>query len=286
MRIFDPDVLVQDFEELGFGRDDLARWNAMTRMPNGIVLVTGPTGSGKTTTLYTTLKELATEEVNVTTVEDPIEMVENAFNQMQVQNGIDLTFADGIRALMRQDPDIIMVGEIRDLETAEMAVQAALTGHLVLSTLHTNDAPSAITRLLDLGVPSYLLNSTLVGVMAQRLVRTLCRHCKTPDGQVSDEAWEALIRPFKAPRPAHVYRPVGCLECRMTGYRGRTGLYEILVTDERSRQIVTERPDLAALRRHAMKAGMRPLRLAGAVRVAAGATTVDEVVRNAPPIET
>ncbi len=213
-------------------------------------------------------------------------MVENAFNQMQVQNGIDLTFADGIRALMRQDPDIIMVGEIRDLPTAEMAVQAALTGHLVLSTLHTNDAPSAVTRLLDLGVPAYLLNSTLVGVMAQRLVRTLCRHCKTPDGQVSDEAWEALIRPFKAPRPAHVYRPVGCLECRMTGYRGRTGLYEILVTDERTRQIVTERPDLAALRRHAMKAGMRPLRLAGAMRVAAGATTVEEVVRNAPPIET
>jgi general secretion pathway protein E len=285
MRIFDPDVLVRDFEELGFGRDDLARWNAMTRMPSGIVLVTGPTGSGKTTTLYTTLKELATEEVNVTTVEDPIEMVENAFNQMQVQNGIDLTFADGIRALMRQDPDIIMVGEIRDLETAEMAVQAALTGHLVLSTLHTNDAPSAVTRLLDLGVPAYLLNSTLVGVMAQRLVRTLCPHCKTPDGQLGDEAWEALIRPFKAPRPTHVYRPVGCLECRMTGYRGRTGLYEILVTDERSRQIVTERPDLAALRRHAMKAGMRPLRLAGAQRVAAGLTTVEEVVRNAPPIE-
>ncbi|NLD56464.1 MAG: type II/IV secretion system protein [Burkholderiaceae bacterium] len=286
MRIFDPDVLVRDFEELGFGRDDLARWNTMTRMPNGIVLVTGPTGSGKTTTLYTTLKELATEEVNVTTVEDPIEMVENSFNQMQVQNGIDLDFAEGIRALMRQDPDIIMVGEIRDLETAEMAVQAALTGHLVLSTLHTNDAPSAVTRLLDLGVPAYLLNSTLVGVMAQRLVRTLCRHCKTPDGQVSEEEWNALIRPFKAPKPAHVYRPVGCLECRMTGYRGRTGLYEILVTDERSRQIVTERPDLAALRRHAMKAGMRPLRLAGAMRVAAGATTVDEVVRNAPPIET
>jgi general secretion pathway protein E len=286
MRIFDPDVLVCDFEELGFGREDLARWNKMTRMPSGIVLVTGPTGSGKTTTLYTTLKELATEEVNVTTVEDPIEMVENAFNQMQVQNGIDLTFAEGIRALMRQDPDIIMVGEIRDLETAEMAVQAALTGHLVLSTLHTNDAPSAVTRLLDLGVPAYLLNSTLVGVMAQRLVRTLCRHCKTPDGQVSEEAWEALIRPFKAARPAHVYRPVGCLECRMTGYRGRIGLYEILVTDERSRQIVTERPDLAALRRHAMKAGMRPLRLAGAMRVAAGATTVDEVMRNAPPIET
>jgi general secretion pathway protein E len=254
-------------------------------VPTGVVLITGPTGSGKTTTLYTTLKELANEEVNVTTIEDPIEMVEPSFNQMQVQNGIDLTFADGIRALMRQDPDIIMVGEIRDLETAEMAIQAALTGHLVLSTLHTTDAPSAVTRLLDLGVPAYLLNSTLIGVMAQRLARTLCRHCKTPDGEIDDDTWANLIKPFKAPRPAHVYRPVGCLECRMTGYRGRTGLYEILVTDERSRQILTERPDLLALRRHAMKAGMRPLRLAGAMRVASGLTTVEEVVRNAPPIE-
>ena len=285
MRIFDPDVLVCDFEELGFTKDDLARWTKMTSLPSGIVLVTGPTGSGKTTTLYTTLKELATEEVNVTTVEDPIEMVEPSFNQMQVQNGIDLTFADGIRALMRQDPDIIMVGEIRDLETAEMAIQAALTGHLVLSTLHTNDAPSAVTRLLDLGVPAYLLNSTLIGVMAQRLVRTLCRHCKTPDGAIGEEAWGELIKPFKAPRPAHVYRPVGCMECRMTGYRGRTGLYEILVTDEKSRQILTDQPDLMALRRHAMKSGMRPLRLAGAMRVASGLTTVDEIVRNAPPIE-
>jgi general secretion pathway protein E len=285
MRIFDPDVLVCDFEELGFSRDDRARWQKMTSLPSGIILVTGPTGSGKTTTLYTTLKELATEEVNVTTVEDPIEMVEPSFNQMQVQNGIDLTFADGIRALMRQDPDIIMVGEIRDLETAEMAVQAALTGHLVLSTLHTNDAPSAVTRLLDLGVPAYLLNSTLVGVMAQRLVRTLCRHCKSPDGEVTEEAWNQLIKPFKAPRPAHIYKPVGCMECRMTGYRGRTGLYEILMTDETSRQLLTDQPDLLALRRHAMKSGMRPLRLAGAARVASGLTTVDEILRNAPPVE-
>ncbi len=285
MRIFDPEVLVCDFEELGFSRDDLERWSKMTALPSGIILVTGPTGSGKTTTLYTTLKELASEDVNVTTVEDPIEMVEPSFNQMQVQNGIDLTFADGIRALMRQDPDIIMVGEIRDLETAEMAIQAALTGHLVLSTLHTNDAPSAVTRLLDLGVPAYLLNSTLIGVMAQRLVRTLCRHCKSADGVIDDEAWTQLIRPFKAPRPAHVYRPVGCMECRMTGYRGRTGLYEILVTDEKSRQILTDQPDLLALRRQAMKSGMRPLRLAGAMRVASGLTTMEEIVRNAPPIE-
>ncbi len=285
MRIFDPDVLLQDFEELGFTADDLARWTAMTTRPNGIVLVTGPTGSGKTTTLYTTLKALATEEVNVCTVEDPIEMVEPSFNQMQVQPGIDLTFAGGVRALMRQDPDIVMVGEIRDLETAEMAIQAALTGHLVLSTLHTNDAPSAITRMLDLGVPAYLMQSTLVGVMAQRLVRTLCRHCKTPDGDVADEAWSDLIRPFKAPKPARVYRAVGCLECRMTGYRGRTGLYEILVADEPTKRLMTERPDLPGLRRQAMKSGMRPLRLAGAMRIAGGLTTLDEVVRNAPPIE-
>jgi general secretion pathway protein E len=300
MRIFDPEVMVRDFEELGFSKDDLARWTRMTRLTSGIVLVTGPTGSGKTTTLYTTLKELATEEVNVTTVEDPIEMIEPSFNQMQVQSGIDLTFAGGIRALMRQDPDIIMVGEIRDLETAEMAVQAALTGHLVLSTLHTNDAPTAVTRLLDLGVPAYRVNSALVGVMAQRLVRTLCRHCKAPDARIGmldpqegaatadeadDAAWARLVGPFKAPRPARVYRPVGCLECRMTGYRGRTGLYEIFLTDEKTRQLVTDDPDLPALRRHAMQSGMRPLRLAGAMRVASGLTTVDEILRNTPPIE-
>jgi general secretion pathway protein E len=201
MRIFDPDVLLRDFSELGFGDEDRSLWNAMTARPNGIVLVTGPTGSGKTTTLYTTLKQLANEEVNVCTVEDPIEMVEPSFNQMQVHHGIDLSFADGIRALMRQDPDIIMVGEVRDLETAEMAIQAALTGHLVLSTLHTNDAPSAITRLLDLGVPSYLLNATVVGVMAQRLVRTLCPHCKQEGGEISDSQWKALISPFRARKP-------------------------------------------------------------------------------------
>src|SRR5213596_4393993 len=178
MRIFDPEVLVRDFRELGFSEDDKKRWNEMTARPNGIVLVTGPTGSGKTTTLYSTLKALATPEVNVCTIEDPIEMIEPAFNQMQVQQSIELGFAEGVRALMRQDPDIIMVGEIRDVQTAEMAVQAALTGHLVLSTLHTNDSASAITRLLELGVPAYLLNSTILGVMAQRLVRTLCKHCK------------------------------------------------------------------------------------------------------------
>src|SRR5437660_417862 len=221
MRIFDPEVLVRDFAELGFSEEDHKRWQEMTNRPNGIVLVTGPTGSGKTTTLYSTLKTLATPEVNVCTIEDPIEMVEPAFNQMQVVQAIELGFAEGVRALMRQDPDIIMVGEIRDLETAEMAVQAALTGHLVLSTLHTNDAPSAVARLLELGVPAYLLNATLNGIMAQRLVRTLCPHCKekVAFSRAEDhQAWDALVAPWKSNHPTHVYKPVGCLECRMTGF--------------------------------------------------------------------
>ena len=177
LRIFDPDVLLRSFKELGLVGKDFERWQHMTHSPNGIVLVTGPTGSGKTTTLYSSLKQLATSEVNVCTIEDPIEMVEPTFNQMQVQHNISVSFASGVRALLRQDPDIIMIGEIRDLETANMAIQAALTGHLVISTLHTNDAPSAITRLLDLGVPAYMIKATVLGVMAQRLVRTLCPHC-------------------------------------------------------------------------------------------------------------
>jgi general secretion pathway protein E len=283
MRIFDPEVLVRGFGELGFSDEDLARWNDMTRRPNGIVLVTGPTGSGKTTTLYSTLRQLATEEVNVCTVEDPIEMVEPAFNQMQVQSGIDVGFAEGIRALMRQDPDIIMVGEIRDLATAEMAIQAALTGHLVLSTLHTNDAPSAITRMLDLGVPAFLLNATLLGVMAQRLVRTLCPHCRAPDEGPPGDAWEGMIRPFRARRPERTWRPVGCLECRNTGYRGRAGLYEILTMSDGVRALVTEEPDIGRLRQRAMRDGMKPLRLSGAMKVAEGRTTIEEVLRNAPP---
>ncbi len=283
MRIFDPEVLVSDFAQLGFSEEERERWTSMTARPNGIILVTGPTGSGKTTTLYSTLKQLATEEVNVCTVEDPIEMVEPSFNQMQVQHGIDLGFADGIRSLMRQDPDIIMVGEIRDLETAEMAIQAALTGHLVLSTLHTNDAPSAITRLLDLGVAPYLLKSTLVGVMAQRLVRTLCEHCKEPGEAVSEDEWTALVHPFRVTRPIRGWRAVGCLECRMTGYRGRTGLYELLMLDEALRALITERPDPDAIRRRAIEGGLKPLRLAGARKVASGVTTAAQVLKVAPP---
>jgi general secretion pathway protein E len=287
MRIFDPEVLVRGFEELGFSEDDQKRWKEMTERPNGIVLVTGPTGSGKTTTLYSTLKSLATPEVNVCTIEDPIEMIEPAFNQMQVVNAIDLGFAEGVRALMRQDPDIIMVGEIRDLETAEMAVQAALTGHLVLSTLHTNDAPSAIARLLELGVAPYLLNATLNGIMAQRLVRTLCPHCKQTVelNRAGDQAeWDALVAPWKSKHPARLYKSVGCLECRMTGYMGRIGVYETLVFSQPLKSLVNQNADLAALREQAFKDGMKPLRISGAMKVGAGVTTIEEVLKVAPPV--
>jgi general secretion pathway protein E len=279
MRIFDPEVVVKTLPELGFPPDDASRWDALTNRPHGIILVTGPTGSGKTTTLYTTLKALATNEVNVCTVEDPIEMVEASFNQMQVQPGIDLSFADGVRALMRQDPDIIMVGEIRDLATAEMAIQAALTGHLVLSTLHTNDAPSAVMRLLELGVPYYLLEATLIGIMAQRLVRTLCPHCKAPDGAIADEVWQGIGGAWNIPKPATVYRPVGCPECRQTGYRGRTGIYELLNVSEGFSRLIKETTDVQALRQQSVADGMKPLRIAGAMKVVEGVTTAEEVLK-------
>ncbi|PMY62813.1 MULTISPECIES: GspE/PulE family protein [Pseudomonas] len=284
MRIFDPEVLLKDFDQLGFSSDDLRRWQEMTRQPNGIILVTGPTGSGKTTTLYTTLKKLATPEVNLCTIEDPIEMVEPAFNQMQVQHNIELTFASGVRALMRQDPDIIMIGEIRDLETAEMAIQAALTGHLVLSTLHTNDAPGAISRLLELGVAPYLIKATLLGVMAQRLVRTLCPHCKTP--LTLDEGnWQSLTRPWQAPLPSHAHGATGCLECRDTGYRGRAGVYEIMQLSDSLKALISADADLLAIRRQAFLEGMRSLRLSGAQKVAAGLTTLEEILRVTPQSE-
>lgn len=279
MRIFDPDVVVKTLPELGFPPDDAQRWDALTKRPHGIILVTGPTGSGKTTTLYTTLKAMATSEVNVCTVEDPIEMVEASFNQMQVQHGIDLSFADGVRALMRQDPDIIMIGEIRDLETAEMAIQAALTGHLVLSTLHTNDAPSAVMRLLELGVPYYLLEATLIGIMAQRLVRTLCAHCKAPGGSVSDEIWNNLCEDWDLPKPATVYRPVGCPECRQTGFKGRTGLYELLTVSQKFSGMIKAETDIHALRKQSIEDGMKPLRIAGALKIIEGVTTADEVLK-------
>ncbi len=283
MRIFDPEVLQKSFEQLGLAHEDLKRWHDMNEMGHGIVLVTGPTGSGKTTTLYSTLRQLATPDVNVCTIEDPIEMVEGAFNQMQVNHQIQLDFATGVRALMRQDPDIIMVGEIRDLETAEMAVQAALTGHLVISTLHTNDAPSAVTRLLELGIPSYLIKATLRGIMAQRLVRMLCPHCKKPV-ETDKEAWQQLTAPWKVAPPKKMYQPAGCQECRDTGYLGRQGIYEVLVLTPALQQLVLPQTDADALRKCGMKEGMRTLRLSGATRVAHGETTIEEIMRIAPVV--
>ncbi len=219
--------------------------------------------------------------MNVCTVEDPIEMIESSFNQMQVQANIALSFAECVRTLLRQDPDIIMVGEIRDKETADMAIQAALTGHLVLSTLHTNDAPSAITRLLELGVPPYLVSSTVVGVMAQRLVRTLCPHCKQPGAPLEAE-WNALVAPWKAPLPKTAYRPVGCLECRNTGYLGRLGLYEMLSMSTELRRLIALQTHPGAIREQAIKDGLKPLKLAGAQKIAAGLTTLEEVLKVVP----
>jgi len=281
MRIFDPDILLKSFEELGLANEDYDRWQGMVNNPNGIVLVTGPTGSGKTTTLYSSLKQLATPEVNVCTIEDPIEMVEDSFNQMQVQHNIDLNFADGVRALLRQDPDIIMVGEIRDLETANMAIQAALTGHLVISTLHTNDAPSAITRLLELGVAPYLIKATVLGIMAQRLVRILCPHCKRKT-EVEMDGWKLLTAPWKMKTPKNSYGPTGCLECRDTGFLGRAGVYELLPMNDPIKAMIDDTVDIGHLRIKAMKDGMKTLRLSGAQKIGAGLTTVEEVLRVAP----
>ena len=283
MRIFDPDTAQKDLDALGFSQHDAERWEALIQRPHGIILVTGPTGSGKTSTLYSTLKRVATEEVNVSTVEDPIEMIEPSFNQTQVQPQLDFSFPEGVRALMRQDPDIIMVGEIRDLETAEMAVQAALTGHLVFSTLHTNDAPSAIVRLMELGIPHYLLNATLIGVLAQRLVRTLCKLCKQPLEGATPEALAEAVKPWKLNGGYHPYQPVGCVDCRMSGFRGRIGLFELLTVSEALKQAISHEPSMESLRRCAVQDGMRPLRLAGALHVAQGLTTLEEVIATTPP---
>ncbi|MBS0406306.1 MAG: Flp pilus assembly complex ATPase component TadA [Proteobacteria bacterium] len=286
MRIFDPETAVKDLAQLGFTPHDAERWQALVARPHGIILVTGPTGSGKTTTLYSTLRRVATEEVNVSTIEDPIENIDPRLNQTQVQPQLDFGFAEGVRALMRQDPDIIMIGEIRDLQTAEMAVQAALTGHLVFSTLHTNDAPSAFTRLMELGVPSYLLSATMLGVLAQRLVRTLCPHCKQPDEQAGTELLAEAVRPWKINKGN--YRPfkaVGCVDCRMTGYRGRMGIYELLSVSDALRAVVHGDVSMAALRKQAVADGMHPLRLAGALRAAEGLTTLAEIIAATPPLQ-
>jgi general secretion pathway protein E len=282
MRIFDPEVVARSFTELGLAESEVQKWREMVERPNGIVLVTGPTGSGKTTTLYSTLKHLARPELNICTVEDPIEMVSPDFNQMQVQTSIGVDFAQGVRTLLRQDPDIIMVGEIRDLETARMAVQASLTGHLVLSTLHTNDAPSAVVRLLDLGIPHYLLKGVLAGVVAQRLLRTLCPKCKS-DGELDDASWRRLVEGRAIRKPQRVKRPVGCDHCRKTGYYGRSAIYEMLNINSEIAEAFNSDLDLAELTQAAYKGGMLPLRMAGARKVGQGLTTLEEVNRVIPP---
>jgi general secretion pathway protein E len=277
-RIFDPEVLVKGFANLGFSEHDRQRWEAMVGQPHGMILVTGPTGSGKTTTLYSALKVLAKPEYNVCTIEDPIEMVDPGLNQMNVQHNIGLDFASGVRTLLRQDPDIIMVGEIRDLETAETTIQAALTGHLVLSTLHTNDAPSAITRLLDLGVAPYLINAALLGVVAQRLVRSLCPQCKQP-APIDPNQWQALVGNLRLPLPTPTYGPVGCDECRHTGYRGRMGLYEVLIVDDELRDIIATGGTVLDIQRSARAKGTGSLRDDGVQKVLSGATSYLELLR-------
>ena len=276
LRIFDPKKLTQSFAALGFNQHDLSRWKEIVSHSHGVALVTGPTGSGKTTTLYSALKQLARPAINVCTIEDPIELVEPDFNQMQVQPAIELGFAAGVRTLLRQDPDIIMIGEIRDRETADVAIQAGLTGHLVLSTLHTNDAPSAITRLYDIGVQPYLISTTLLGVVAQRLLRTLCRHCLDRI-RLDLAAWQTLIEPYKLSTPTEIYRAVGCDECRHTGYMGREGIYEILTVSDGISEMIQSRTQTLELRRRALREGMHPLRIAGAQKVAHGKTSLEEV---------
>jgi len=280
MRVFDPEVLKRSFNELGITNRELDIWETLTKRTHGIILVTGPTGSGKTTTLYSTLRKLATSEVNVCTIEDPIEMVEPAFNQMQVHHKIDMDFATGVRALLRQDPDIIMIGEIRDLETAEMAIQAALTGHLVLATLHTNDACSAVVRLRELGIPGYLINASVLGVMAQRLVRTLCPHCKKPT-EIEPEKWGHAIKGWKL-NPKQYSEAQGCLECRQTGYQGRVGLYEMMELSNELRTLIEDGASLDIMQKQSIKDGLIPLKISGLKKVAEGQTSLEEVFRVAP----
>ncbi len=281
MRIFDPEVLVRSFQQLGFEGHLLQSWQQLTQHSHGIILVTGPTGSGKTTTLYSSLKQLATEQVNVCTIEDPIEMLEPSFNQMQVNPNIELGFADGVRALMRQDPDIIMVGEIRDHDTANMAIQAALTGHLVLSTLHTNDAPSSLTRLHDLGVQPFLTSATILGVLAQRLVRRLCPHCKQ-ETAINEQEWEHLTFDYMMDMPTTMFKAVGCEVCRHTGYKGRVGIYEFMPVSLELKSLISAHGTLNDLRTQAKKEGIEPLRIAGARKVIEGVTTLEEVLRVVP----
>jgi general secretion pathway protein E len=287
MRILDSGSAMLGIDSLGYEPFQKQLYLETLARPHGMILVTGPTGSGKTVSLYTGLNILNTEDTNISTAEDPVEIILPGINQVNVNPKVGLTFPGALRSFLRQDPDVIMVGEIRDYETAEIGVKAALTGHLVLSTLHTNDAPAAITRLLDLGLPSYLINSTLLGVMAQRLVRTLCPHCKKalPITEDQKAVWRALVAPWKSNEPTQLWHPVGCLDCRMTGYTGRIGIYEILVHSPELRKLVRPNTDIAQLRDLAAREGMRPLRISGALKVAQGITSLDEIVKVAPPAD-
>ncbi len=278
MRIMDPDILFQDLEMLGFFEDDFEKYKRLITMPFGIVLVTGPTGSGKSTTLYSSLRMLSSPEVNITTVEDPIEMIHEEFNQIGVQPAVNVTFGSVLRNILRQDPDIIMVGEIRDLETAQAAVQAALTGHLVLSTLHTNDSVSTIFRLLDLGIPPYLVHSSLTGVVAQRLVRKICPHCiETFEMEASELADLGLSVPGEG--PFQLKHGKGCIKCRNTGYRGRTGIYEILPYTEDLKRMTSNDASLGDLRQKAAEEGLVSLRNSGIKKMLRGQTTYQEILR-------
>ena len=278
MRIFDPDILIKEFTQLGFSERNGRLWKGMTKQSSGLVLVTGPTGSGKTTTLYSTLKYLSTPQVNICSIEDPIELIDPSFNQTQINPTVNLHFHNGIKALLRQDPDVMMIGEIRDLETAKAALHASLTGHLVLSSLHTSNVVATVTRLMEIGIADYLLRSTLIGVVAQRLLRTLCPHCLYP-GEVDRDIWKSLTRPLKVPHPKTVNLGRGCLECRNTSYLGRIGIYEMLQVTERFRSFIRIDADHDELFEVAVRDGMVPLSAGGAMQVAAGLTTPAEVMR-------
>lgn len=278
MRIMDPDILFQNLENLGFTSMDLLRYQQFISLPHGIILVCGPTGSGKSTTLYSTLRFLSTPDINITTVEDPIEMVYEDFNQIAVQPSVGVTFASILRNILRQDPDIIMLGEMRDLDTAENAIQAALTGHLVLSTLHTNDAPSSVTRLLDLGIPSFLIKATLSGILAQRLVKKICPYCKEPFKMTSDEL-ASLGLDVQEEGPFKLNRGKGCIRCRGTGYLGRCGIHEVLPITERIQEIINPETDIAMIRKIAREEGMVTLRENAIKKLLDGTTTYEEVLR-------
>jgi general secretion pathway protein E len=278
MRIFDPEVMIRELAGLGFYEDELKTFADWIKRPHGIILVTGPTGSGKTVTLYSALKSLHSPEINITTIEDPIEMVHDEFNQTSVQNKIGITFASALRTILRQDPDIIMVGEIRDQETAQNAVQAALTGHLVFSSLHTNDSATSITRLIDLDIQPFLISSTLIGAMAQRLVRRICDDCKR-NRPLSIE--EAAMLNLQAPSGKRIIvkEGAGCIRCRNTGYFGRTGIFEILTVDNAIRDLIDRGEDFLKIKDMAIKRGMRTLRQSALRKLAEGITSFEEVIR-------